>query len=73
MARTVIDVDGALLADAARALGAATKTETETVRTAPREALETRRRALALHRLRTTAADGAFDLELLENKGNYRG
>lgn len=71
MARTVIDVDGALLADAARALGAATKTET--VRSAPREALDTRRRALALHRLRTTAADGAFDLELLENKGNYRG
>jgi Arc/MetJ family transcription regulator len=70
MSRTVIDLDDALLADVAQALG--TSTKKETVNTALREVLEHRRRALALTRLRTAAAEGAFDLDLLEDKGNYR-
>jgi Arc/MetJ family transcription regulator len=70
MARTVIDLDDELVADVARALG--TRTKKETVNTALREVLENRRRAVALTRLRETAADGGFDLALLEDKVNYR-
>jgi Arc/MetJ family transcription regulator len=70
MARTVIDLDDELVADVARALG--TRTKKETVNTALRAVLETRRRAVALTRLRETAADGGFDLALLEDKANYR-
>ncbi|CAM5618810.1 hypothetical protein GCM10010329_19500 [Streptomyces spiroverticillatus] len=70
MSRTVIDVDDALLADVAQALG--TSTKKDTVNSALREVLETRRRALALTRLRASAAEGAFDLEFLEDKRNYR-
>ncbi|MEU0278414.1 type II toxin-antitoxin system VapB family antitoxin [Streptomyces sp. NPDC006195] len=70
MSRTVIDLDDELLADVARALG--TSTKKETVNTALREVLENRRRALALTRLRATAAEGAFDLHLFEDKRNYR-
>lgn len=70
MARTVIDLDDELVADVARALG--TRTKKDTVNTALREVLENRRRAMALTRLRETAADGAFDLALLEDKANYR-
>ncbi|MFH8975097.1 type II toxin-antitoxin system VapB family antitoxin [Streptomyces sp. NPDC017890] len=69
MTRTVIDLDDQLVADVAKALG--TSTKKETVNTALREVLENRRRALALTRLRAAAA-GAFDLDLLEDKGNYR-
>ena len=70
MARTVIDLDDELVADVAKALG--TSTKKDTVNTALREVLENRRRALAITRLRAAAADGAFDLELLEDKTNYR-
>ncbi|MFE4262863.1 type II toxin-antitoxin system VapB family antitoxin [Streptomyces sp. NPDC056883] len=70
MSRTVIDLDDELLADVAQALG--TSTKRDTVNTALREVLETRRRALALTRLRAAAADGAFDLDLFDDKGNYR-
>lgn len=70
MSRTVIDLDDDLVADVAKALG--TSTKKETVNTALREVLESRRRALAVARLRAAAGDGAFDLELFENKGNYR-
>jgi Arc/MetJ family transcription regulator len=70
VARTVIDLDDELVADVAKALG--TSTKKDTVNTALREVLGNRRRALALTRLRTAAADGAFDLELLEDKANYR-
>jgi len=37
-----------------------------------REVLENRRRAVALTRLREAATEGAFDLELLDDKRNYR-
>lgn len=70
MSRTVIDLDDGLLADVARVLG--TSTKKDTVNTALREVLENRRRALALTRLRESAEDGAFDLELLRDKRNYR-
>jgi Arc/MetJ family transcription regulator len=70
MSRTVIDLDDELVASAAKALG--TSTKKETVNTALREVLEIRRRALALTRLRAAASEGAFDLELFEDKSNYR-
>jgi Arc/MetJ family transcription regulator len=70
MSRTVIDLDDDLVADVAKALGTGTKKDT--VNTALREVLETRRRALALTRLRASGEDGAFDLELLQDKKNYR-
>ncbi|MEV1008193.1 type II toxin-antitoxin system VapB family antitoxin [Streptomyces sp. NPDC049881] len=70
MSRTVIDLDDQLVAEVARALGTGTKKET--VNTALREVLDTRRRALALARLRASAEEGAIDLELFEDKGNYR-
>jgi Arc/MetJ family transcription regulator len=70
MSRTVIDLDDALLADVAKALG--TSTKKDTVNTALKEVLENRRRALALTRLRAAAAEGAFDLEIFEDKRNYR-
>ncbi|MEV8446805.1 type II toxin-antitoxin system VapB family antitoxin [Streptomyces parvus] len=55
----MIDLDDELLADVAQALGTGTKKET--VNTALREALDNRRRALALTRLRAAAGEGAFD------------
>jgi Arc/MetJ family transcription regulator len=66
MGRTEIDLDDALVSEAARALG--TCTTSDTVNRALREVLETRRRTAALARLRKAAADGAFDLEMLEGK-----
>jgi Arc/MetJ family transcription regulator len=70
VARTVIDLDDDLLTEAAQALG--TRTKKDTVNQALREVLESRRRAMALTRLREAAAEGAFDLEVLTDKGNYR-
>ncbi|EHR62029.1 type II toxin-antitoxin system VapB family antitoxin [Saccharomonospora cyanea] len=70
MSRTVIDLDDELVADVAQALG--TTTKKETVNTALREVLENRRRALALTRLRAAAVEGAFDLDVLEDKADYR-
>jgi hypothetical protein len=46
--------------------------ENETGDAVPQEVLDTRRRTLALARLREVAADGGFDLTLLMDKGNYR-
>ncbi len=70
MSRTVIDLDDELLADVSQALGTGTKKDT--VNAALREVLEIRRRALALTRLQDAAADGAFELDLFEDKRNYR-
>jgi Arc/MetJ family transcription regulator len=70
MARTVIDLDDELVASVAKQLG--TSTKKDTVNAALREVLTYRRRALALTRLRDAAADGAFDLALLQDKQNYR-
>ena len=70
MSWTVTDLDDGLVASVAKALG--TSTQAETVNMALREVLEIRRRALALARLRAAAAGGAFDLELFEEKRDYR-
>ncbi|WP_433682205.1 type II toxin-antitoxin system VapB family antitoxin [Nocardia sp. CA-119907] len=70
MARTVIDLDDQLLADVSKTLG--TSTKKDTVHAALREVLENQRRALAVIRLQGAAADGAFDLDLLEDKRTYR-
>ena len=70
MTRTVIDVDDQLLADVSKTLGTGTKKDT--VNAALREVLENRRRALALIRLQDAVADGAFDMDILEEKRNYR-
>ncbi|MEW2522399.1 type II toxin-antitoxin system VapB family antitoxin [Actinacidiphila alni] len=70
MTRTEIDVDDDLLAAAAVVLG--TTTAQDTVRVALCEVLENRRHALALARLRAQAAEGAFDLEIFEDKRDYR-
>jgi len=66
----VIDLDDDMLADVAQALG--TRTKKDTVNAALREVLTSRRRALALTKLREATADGAFDLALLADKKNYR-
>jgi Arc/MetJ family transcription regulator len=70
MSRTVIDLDDDMLADVAQALG--TRTKKDTVNAALREVLESRRRALALTKLREATADCTFDLALLADKENYR-
>ena len=70
MARTVIDLDDELVASVARELG--TRTKKDTVNAALREVLTNRQLALALTRLRDAAAEGAFDLALLQDKQNYR-
>jgi Arc/MetJ family transcription regulator len=70
MSRTVIDLDDELVAEVAQALG--TRTKKDTVNTALREVLENRRRAVALTRLREATEEGAFYLELLADKRNYR-
>lgn len=65
MAKTLIDIDDELLAEATVALGTATKRET--VNSALQFAVdETRaRRTAAMERLERLAAEGAFDFERL--------
>ena len=68
MAKTVIDIDEAALAEAAEFLG--TSTKKDTVNTALREVVLRLRRARGLARLVEIAETGQFD-ELLD-KGNRR-
>jgi Arc/MetJ family transcription regulator len=70
MARTVIDLDDELVASVAKELG--TSTKKDTVNAALREVLATRRRALALTRLRDAATEGALDLAIVQDKQQYR-
>lgn len=63
-------MDDGLVAEVAQALD--TDSTEETVRVALNEVLANRRRAMAIARLRVAASDGAFDLDLLEDKQNYR-
>ncbi|MFJ7335506.1 type II toxin-antitoxin system VapB family antitoxin [Streptomyces sp. NPDC101110] len=58
------------LPDGTKTFGAGTTKEM--MGPAPREVPEHRWRALALIRLRAAASGGAFDLALLEDKGDYR-
>ncbi|WP_217240230.1 type II toxin-antitoxin system VapB family antitoxin [Streptomyces sp. AC555_RSS877] len=68
MTKTLIDIDEALLAEAAIAFG--TKTKKDTVNAALKEGVERKKRALALARLAARADAGDFD-ELLDRE-NYR-
>lgn len=70
MARTVIDLDDDLVAEVSKELG--TSTKKETVNAALREVLQRHRRALALTRLRELTTEGGLDLDLLDDKRNYR-
>ncbi|GAA4294878.1 hypothetical protein GCM10023086_07520 [Streptomyces venetus] len=68
MAKTLIDIDEELLAEAAIVFG--TKTKKDTVNAALKEGVERKNRALALARLAARADAGDFDM-LLE-KDTYR-
>jgi Arc/MetJ family transcription regulator len=70
MTRIVIDLDDELLASAAEVLG--TSTPQDTVDAALHAVLASRQRARALTGLRDAAADGAFDLAVLQGKRSYR-
>ncbi|MGS2808649.1 type II toxin-antitoxin system VapB family antitoxin [Nocardia sp. MW-W600-9] len=60
MARTVVDLDDAALAEAARYLG--TSTKKDTVNAALREIIDRRHRAEAIARMRALVASGEIDL-----------
>jgi Arc/MetJ family transcription regulator len=66
MAKTLLDLDEDLLAEATTALG--TSTKRDTVTKALRAAIETSRarRERALADLQQVAAEGGFDFDLLE-------
>ncbi|WP_446224389.1 type II toxin-antitoxin system VapB family antitoxin [Nocardia sp. IBHARD005] len=64
MARTVVDLDDAALAEAARYLG--TSTKKDTVNAALREIIDRRRRAEAIARMRALVANGEIDLPEVE-------
>ncbi|MER7182131.1 type II toxin-antitoxin system VapB family antitoxin [Streptomyces sp. NPDC001220] len=68
MAKTLIDIDEELLAQAAIAFG--TKTKKDTVNAALRDGVERKKRALALAWLAAKADAGDFDVLL--DKANYR-
>lgn len=70
MSRIVVDLNDDLLAEVGKILGTAAKEDT--VNSALKEVLAIRRRAMALTRLRASAADGAIDTEFLSEKRNYR-
>lgn len=70
MTKMLIDIDEEALKEAAEVYG--TKTKKDTVNTALRETSENLKRAKALTELREAAQEGAFDLELLMDKKNYR-
>lgn len=68
--KMLIDIDDDALAEAAEILG--TTTKKDTVNAALRETSVTRRRARAFAELQQLGREGVFDLELLEDKKNYR-
>ncbi|MDG5804607.1 type II toxin-antitoxin system VapB family antitoxin [Streptomyces ossamyceticus] len=68
MAKTLIDIDEDLLAEAAIAFG--TRTKKDTVNAALRDGVERKKRALALARLAAKADAGDFDVLL--DKETYR-
>jgi Arc/MetJ family transcription regulator len=70
MAKTLIDIDEELLAEAARAFG--TTTKKGTVNAALKEGVEGKKRALALARLAARADAGDFDV-LLGKETDRRG
>jgi Arc/MetJ family transcription regulator len=61
VAKTLLDVDEDLLAEASTALG--TSTKKDTVNEALRQAVEVRRRRRAIEDLQLLADEGAFDFD----------
>ncbi|MDA2807322.1 type II toxin-antitoxin system VapB family antitoxin [Nocardiopsis suaedae] len=70
MTKILVDVDDEALEAAAKRFG--TKTKKDTVNTALRRANEDYERAEALVGLKALADEGGLDLELLNDKRNYR-
>ncbi|KAB8181879.1 type II toxin-antitoxin system VapB family antitoxin [Microbispora catharanthi] len=64
MTKTVIDLDDAALAEAAKLLG--TSSKKDTVNAALREIVDRRRRAAAIARMREMVAEGEIDLSAIE-------
>jgi Arc/MetJ family transcription regulator len=70
MTRVEVELDAALLDEAAQILN--TSTPEETLKSALDEVVAMRRRVEALERLREMARNGAIDMEFLSDKRNYR-
>ncbi|AKH82145.1 hypothetical protein AA958_07750 [Streptomyces sp. CNQ-509] len=70
MSKLLVEVDDAILAEAGELLG--TKTKKDTVNAALLEITQRRSRLRALDRLVEMGEDGAYDIELLLDKKNYR-
>jgi Arc/MetJ family transcription regulator len=70
MSKLLVEVDDAILAEAGEVLG--TKTKKDTVNAALLEVTQRRKRLRALDRLVEMAEEGAFDVDLLLDKRNYR-
>lgn len=71
MSRTMVDLDDELVAEVAEAYS--TNGVDETVDVALRDALKSSHsRMRALRSLRKACSEGAFDLDLSEDKRNYR-
>jgi Arc/MetJ family transcription regulator len=70
MTKMLIDVDDEALAEAAEVLG--TKTKKDTVNASLRETTARLRRARAFAQFQQLADDGAIDLDVLQEKTNYR-
>jgi len=68
MARTMVDIDDQLLAEAARVLG--TTTKKDTVNAALREVTARLRRIEALREMQEMAARGDIDLEFIDDLHN---
>lgn len=70
MSKLLVEVDDAILAEAGELLG--TKTKKDTVNAALLEITQRRSRLRALDRLVEMGEAGAYDIDLLLDKKNYR-
>ncbi len=70
MSKLLVEVDDDVLAEASALLG--TKTKKDTVNAALLEVTQRRKRLRALDRLVEMGEEGAFDVDVLLDKRNYR-
>ena len=70
MSKLLVEVDDDVLAEASALLG--TKTKKDTVNAALIEVTQRRKRLRALDRLVEMGQEGAFDVDVLLDKRNYR-
>ncbi|GAA1466061.1 type II toxin-antitoxin system VapB family antitoxin [Nocardiopsis exhalans] len=70
MSKVLIDIDDEALARASEILG--TKTKKDTVNTALQETVRRLDRAAALAEMRELVTEGGVDLEVLDDKREYR-